>query len=307
LLLFPALTLIITIAIWPASWSNPVEFFHHHIGQSANFSWHGKLIYMGGFIDHKTIPWHYVPVWIGVTTPIVYLVLFAAGTACQCIRMSQQFCKKQISENWVSDGVFLVIIFAPIIVSIAIGAVIQGGWRYFFFAFPFMLLVGLQGAQWIWEQLGKFRYAGVRRLFRGSLVVMIAAQMIWIFVWMIRNHPMQQVYFNCFAGDPAENFDRDYMRTSYKAGLDHLIEHVEGDIVFFLGHAQQRLMPLNASLLKPEDRKRIHFTVDPARETHRVSELRNIQGNDYQMQGWTKIHAVTVDEFEVLPIYEREK
>ena len=45
----------------------------------SRFPHNSEMLYLGKLIPDSLPPWHYVLVWIGVTTPILYLVGFLAG------------------------------------------------------------------------------------------------------------------------------------------------------------------------------------------------------------------------------------
>jgi len=74
-----ALTSVFYIVITPFLWENPlkniVAIFSHFLQYQ---SWHGEHLYLGKMIT-SDVPWHYIPVWMGVTIPLPYLVLFLIG------------------------------------------------------------------------------------------------------------------------------------------------------------------------------------------------------------------------------------
>ena len=37
------------------------------------------MLYMGGIINENNLPWHYIPVWILVTSPPLIILLFFTG------------------------------------------------------------------------------------------------------------------------------------------------------------------------------------------------------------------------------------
>ena len=89
LILFP----LITILLWPYMWENPILNFISSLFYFSNYGWGGKLLYLGSYIDSKNLPWHYIPVWISVTTPPIILILFFYSY----IKTGYTFSKKFIS------------------------------------------------------------------------------------------------------------------------------------------------------------------------------------------------------------------
>ena len=44
-----------------------------------SYPWRGYMLYMGKLEFSERLPWHYVPVWMLVTIPLLYSVFFIAG------------------------------------------------------------------------------------------------------------------------------------------------------------------------------------------------------------------------------------
>lgn len=64
----------------PASWANPVEFLQYVYENTVHFDssrWNGLILYRGDWFNPKRrpIPWHYIPWWMIITTPLLILVL----------------------------------------------------------------------------------------------------------------------------------------------------------------------------------------------------------------------------------------
>ena len=45
-----------------------------------------KSLYLGNYINASQVPWHYPLVWISITTPIAYLILFIIGFYISSVR-----------------------------------------------------------------------------------------------------------------------------------------------------------------------------------------------------------------------------
>ena len=54
-------------------------FFDFLIKFSRFNEWRGQMLYLGQFVDENSIPWHYLPVMLAVTTPLLYTFNFLAG------------------------------------------------------------------------------------------------------------------------------------------------------------------------------------------------------------------------------------
>jgi Dolichyl-phosphate-mannose-protein mannosyltransferase len=69
---------ILVTAMWPWLWSDPIGNFVQAFRNMSTFRWNHEVLYMGSFV-HARLPWHYIPVWISITTPLLYLALFLVG------------------------------------------------------------------------------------------------------------------------------------------------------------------------------------------------------------------------------------
>ena len=55
--------------LWAAPWPNLKQAFQH----MSVYGWDNTVRYRGAFVSVARLPWHYAPVWIGITTPLLYL------------------------------------------------------------------------------------------------------------------------------------------------------------------------------------------------------------------------------------------
>ena len=90
-LLFFILAPAITILFWPFLWENPINSFIEVFQVMSNFHWGGYNLYFGEYILGSNLPWHYVFVWIAITTPIFYLFLFLIGFFSISLRIKKEF------------------------------------------------------------------------------------------------------------------------------------------------------------------------------------------------------------------------
>ena len=74
-----AFTFVAYVIITPFTWENPIKntidtFFHFMRFQP----WNWTHFYMGEMI-YREVPWHYIPVWMSITVPILYILTFLIG------------------------------------------------------------------------------------------------------------------------------------------------------------------------------------------------------------------------------------
>ena len=126
---------------WPYLWANPlINFYKAFI----NIGYHEVGIYnffLGKYIPVEFVPWNYSFVWIAVTTPISYVLLFIIGIILLVRRLIYRILK--INENsiyndlWRGDKEKIDVIFflnflVPIITIIVLHSSLYTGWRHIF-------------------------------------------------------------------------------------------------------------------------------------------------------------------------------
>ncbi len=68
------------VIISPFAWANPVGGFITCFTQFSNFvQWDGTFVFMGELIKCDMVPWFYIFVWLGISVPVIYLIVFLIG------------------------------------------------------------------------------------------------------------------------------------------------------------------------------------------------------------------------------------
>ncbi|MCK9423042.1 MAG: hypothetical protein M0Q38_10625 [Bacteroidales bacterium] len=260
LMLLPVLFLFFVLATNPYLWSDPfgrtyaiiVKFLNYDVSHTA-----GNILFLGKYIPTNQVPWYYLPLWIGISTPLVYLVFSMAGmliALIRVLRMKSEFFNQDYSTQDLFVAGWLLV---PIIIAILFHSTLYDGWRHFYFLWPaivyfaiyflksFIAYLDLPGKTWktkAWKLLLFFVVGGT---FLANIQT------------VIHNHPHQYCYFNVIAPEPSDNFELDYWGLSYRDALEHLVRADPADTL----SVKVLNLPgyLNAFLLKPEERHRVWF------------------------------------------------
>lgn len=117
---------------------------------------------------------------------------------------------------------------------------------------------------------------------------------------MIRNHPLQYVYFSVPSRWVEGKFELDYWGVSYRQGFEWLLDHDTSDLIT-VGVTGSPGWE-NVNILTQEQRRRL--TLHKTFDTKYV--LDNFRWHSYNRSfpDETKIHSVTVSGMEVLGIYK---
>jgi hypothetical protein len=275
--------------VWPMLWSNPIGGL---IGAFMNnTSRMGGGFYFGEQISAAGVPWHYLPTWIAITTPVVYSALFLTGFVTLWVRCTRNpFC---LVREKPASGLALLWFSLPVIALLIFPIGIFDEWRHVLFLYPAFLIIALEGLAWATMVL-----KGIwRKIVYGILLI----QLITTGFWMLKNHPFEYMYFSLPAGWVDGQFELDYWSLSYRAGLEWIVkndarERINVHVVARTGKAAADTLPL-------EEWNRLYFV----EQNEADYILDNFRGNAYQrvLPEEKKVHAITVDGMEILAIYSR--
>jgi|TARA_B100001964_G_scaffold101623_1_gene113586 hypothetical protein len=213
-----------TIIVWPYLWNDPINNFVSTLKSFSSYPWRGSIFYFGKYLSALNLPWHYPLVWILITTPVLYLILFFLGSVLilktiwlRFLDLSPQKLKKNIwmNDNEMIDIIVLLIFYFTLFLVIEIDATLYNGWRHLYFIYPCLIFISIRGLNFI---SNNFRTK--------NLIIIILPFLLYTCFWMAKNHPFQFVYFNKLAGNSiAENFELDYWGVSNKNSLTYIAEN----------------------------------------------------------------------------------
>ena len=305
--IFLALYTIIT----PHTWKNPLTGIFEIFSFFLHFNpWDGQHLYLGEWIT-KDVPWHYIPVWISVTSPLLYTVLFLIGnTAYVSAAVRDKFKLRPLLFEHMGDSFFFALFWCTLFGFIGFGIFMYNGWRHAYSIFCPFLFIAVYGLGAAFACL-KQRHNVVRYVAAAA----VAASMITTAGWIALNHPYQYTYFNILAAPyAAENFDHDYWGVSGNASLDYVLENDSRDYITVLPPH-----PTTWYLLKEQDQKRVAWLDDPlswtdyhffptAQPEHPYSPdyiIPNLQGNILPViPGYQGIHDIEAGGMTISRLYK---
>lgn len=217
------LATLLTILFFPYLWLKPVTNAVESFQLMAHFPFGSEILYQGKYMETWDLPWHYIPVWMGISIPLLYLLLFCLGFFL-AVRQLWLCLKKRTfwnSENSRYDLVFLGLFAGPLASVYILDSHVYDGWRQLFFIYPPFLLLGFIA----FVQMIRSSYKLIKYGSWAGVILGLATTL----VFMVNNHPHQQVYFNLLAGKNVhERFEMDYWGVAYKQGFQRVIDQHRG-------------------------------------------------------------------------------
>ena len=249
-----------TIGLWPYLWEHSIPNFKQALENMSNFRWDSVVLYRGEEIKATQLPWHYPLVWMGITTPLLYLGMLLVGIRAVANRVMGRHGLFWRGADELQDVLFLVLLVGPVLAVILLHSVLYDGWRQLYFVYPAFLLLALRGwvVAWRWRPAW---LAGFRRFWPAGLAALTAVSMLVVVGRMVRAHPNEQVYFNALAGPHAslaERYEMDYWGLSFRQGLEYIARHDKRPHIKVFDAIGSPVW-LNVYMLSPADRKRIEI------------------------------------------------
>lgn len=278
------------IACWPLLWSHPLQNF-----QAALYNMALEQNSAGGFFfgnNDSATPWYWVPVWMVITIPLTYTVLFLAGTAI----MVRRLVKTPSTIFSGNDIVMLLWYFAPILATIVLQSPLFDEWRHMYFVYPAVLIIGCTALRECWHAVrARFPQYGTK-----IFATLVGFFILQTGVWMLRNHPYQYVYFSIPSSWVEGEFELDYWGTCFKRGYEMILaqddsRHIP---VAVLGSSGTD----NFNSLTREQRRRILPTAKIERGKYVID---NFRGRGYKrlMPEEDKIGSIKVSGMEICAVY----
>jgi hypothetical protein len=290
---FLLFTLLSIYALWPFLWHNPFENFGFAFRNMSKFRFEGKVMHMGELILAKELDWSYLLVWIGITTPLPFLVMGLGGSLALIVNILKRplhFFKDKKDRNFL---MYLASCYVPLLAVILLGSVVYDGWRHVFFIYPSFILLGIYGLSLIKQKYLKWSVFGILGLYFMGLSV-----------FMFKNYPHEQVYFNYLMPSEEEyirkNYELDYWGTSYKQAFEYLLKTDDRELI----KVAVKNFPgeLNFTALSPAQRARIKLVGKDKADYF----LTNYRGhpNDYNEYEGKSFYRIRVGNNTIMEIFK---
>lgn len=297
------LLIFFTVLFWPVLWENPFHHFINAFKLMSRYSWSGEVLYLGNYVKATNLPWHYIPVWIIISTPVFYTFWFFTG----CF-VSMKLLLRNLTQFYLSkrnDFIFIVWFFLPLVVVIGIRSVLYDGWRQMFFVYPAFLMLSLVGLTSLFEFI-KLKFQGLNyKIISVTLIFIIAFSLINTAQFMVRYHPYQNVYFNMLAGrdmnEIKNNFELDYWGLSYRKGLEYILKKDRNKIIkVYVANWPGKA---NAHMLTSDDIKRLLYVKNLEEAKYFLSNYR-WHKEEYPLK--EEYYSIKIDGAKIMVVYKMD-
>jgi hypothetical protein len=212
------------------------------------------------------------------------------------------------NDNQLQDLIFIGFCIGPVIAVIALNSVLYNGWRHVYFIYPTFVLITVVGLHWLWSVV-KFS-----KILKTIIAVIVIGSFANTSIWMIQNHPLQNLYFNSLTKDWDKKYEVDYWGLAYKPLLEAILtKDTSQSVSIFPGNGYQWRggwqLPFTQTLLSLDAANRSRV-VSPALESDAhysitsAQALKNIEAfkKDYR---YSFFDEIKIDATVVLAAFKK--
>jgi hypothetical protein len=230
--------------------------------------WGGSSWAFGQWISSKDVPWWYTFAWMGITTPLVVLVLGWAGIAATLGRLAVSG-RRLFDENSLFRIFALAAFLVPVAAVVLFDSRLYNGWRQMYFIYPaFVVLVALALVE-----LRELKVGGRRAIWFSAAAIASLPPLFFVFTTTASQH----VFFNrLLPREPQwlrKNFEFDYWGASFRQGLEYVADLKLPDPA--KTHCVDPPGRWNWEAMAPERQARIELVNDPAEAEFLISTYRH--------------------------------
>jgi len=249
------------ILFWPFLWENPIANFVKIFFIFSNYHWSFDVFYLGKYVKASNLPWHYIPMWIFVSTPLMYIFFYIIGIFItgrslflNFLNLSETSDKKLWNEkNQKKDFLMFFYILSPVFVIIIFNSTIYGGWRHLYFIYPGLMYMFALSVNFIFNKLRSYKIKKIIYL----LTILFCINNIYI---LIKLHPYQNVYFNYVVEKKANRlFEIDYWGLANREAINYIINTEDLKKNISIRTASFTPLSYSKKILKENDTAKFQF------------------------------------------------
>ena len=303
------LTFIFIIILWPYLWFDPInnfiKAFTDIIAAHNNLS--VITLFNGEYITSNNTPWFYRILWFYITIPVIVGIFFTIGFSIIIVNFVKRILelndKNQIiwknNEDFYDFYLFFVVI-AVCFLTIKFNDSQFNGWRHLYFLYSVIIYFSIFAYKLILKNKKNF----LKYFLNSIIIINISYNLIWIF----KNHPHQNNYFNFISLNYAlEKFDLDYWGLSNYHSLKFILKNDKRNKINI---STISFADLNVSILKlnSNEKKRINIIYNPEEADYLINSYMPKLRKNFKISQdkFIRLHDIKVNKTSINTIYKKK-
>ncbi len=208
------LAYILMVIFWPFALKAPFSNPFKALEIMTNFAVGIRQLFEGVNVTSTDLPSNYIYKWMYMTIPTVVLL----GLVLLPFTYYKYRTKKR---SFILITLAFSVIF-PIVYAISQNSNVYGGWRHFIFVYPSLVILSAAGYRYLIKTIDNWSPKASYGLY--SIVGLLSLHPI---IHIIKNHPVEYVYFNEISGgldNAYGEYEMDYYMHSLKPAMNWLME-----------------------------------------------------------------------------------
>tara|TARA_X000000950_G_scaffold229405_1_gene277267 strand:+ start:226 stop:1875 length:1650 start_codon:yes stop_codon:yes gene_type:complete len=227
------------------------------------YSMNLKILFNGQYYYMNYLPRSYLPVWIGISTPFILIILFGIGSFLLIqnlfVRIINIDLKRPIDYdfwnniNEKKDLYILISFFSFFIYAIFLNVAMLSGWRHFYFLHIFFTYISIYGVNSLIKYLNT-------KINLNLLNIILSVIVLFLIYENYKFHPYQSLYFNNLIDKKLiKKFQIDTPSLSRSDALKFILKDGKNKNQIFVGNASWTPFINGKDLLDSESQKRLVF------------------------------------------------
>ncbi len=291
-------TVLFFYLITPNFWEHPLQTLVETLQFNMRHPNHGSggNLFKGVLVDAAQT-YTYIPVWIIITTPVLYLIFILLGTLWYLYDLIRQLVHRDFRTIELTDLAILITGYGAVCFIIFAHVTIYNGWRHCYFAYPCFVYF----AVYLLYKLENVTY----RAGKCFCTCALAVSMVYNAYWITKNHPYEYVYFSPLFRSSANQYSGDYWGISSRALLEYITEIDPGRVIT-INHEFTQAGSINRGLLPGNKRDLLELVYDESDAVEYYIICRDdIPNVSLNVPNYQKIYSITVDKDEFAAVYKK--
>ena len=285
---------------WPFLWTNPINNFFMAFQEMSKWDYIIQSFFNGKFYLSSSLPGHYIPQWIAITTPLFFIIFFFIGLF--YILKNSLRNSDNLTKLFILNLYFFFVILGHLVVIFVFQPNLYNGWRHFYYLYPSIVILAIYGLHNLIIKNNKIN---------SFLFFIFIINILYLLNWNFNNHPNQQVFFNSFADkDFNKKFDMDYWALSNKQQLHKILEIDKRKKIEIYNLSENKLF-YSLFSLKEDERNRFNIASSIDKADYVITNyyiFDEKQKNELSLlDKFHRYNDITVDDVVISSLYKNQK